>query len=164
MSLRDLYSLMTSDAIKDSLSVGGIVLVIIMSLLQVSKVNVNPWDSLLAWLGTKINKKLNERLSEIDGKVTNVQTALNAHIAESEEKELQVVRRDILDFANSCMTGRKHTKEQFDFIISECDSYEKYIEDNNIKNGVVTSAIKEIKRLNEKCIQENSFLKEREYE
>ena len=58
------------------------------------------------------------------------------------------------------MNNRKHTKEQFDFMIRECDEYEKYIKKNDVKNGVIEAAIKEIRRLYEKCIQEHSFLKE----
>ena len=126
MSLSDIISLAT---LKSTLSTGGIIFVIIASLLQISKININPWDAILSWVGDRINK-------------------------------IQDTRRDILDFANACMNGRKHTKEQFDFVLKECDDYETYTERKDIKNGVVTSAIKEIRRLYDKCIQSNSFLKE----
>ena len=152
MSLSDMISLAT---VKETLSTGGIIFVIIASLLQFSKININPWDKILGWIGDRINKKTNERIDELQKK-------LDKHISESELKDVQDIRRDILDFANSCMYGRKHTKEQFDFVIKECDDYEDYIERKKIKNGVVTSAIKEIRRLYDKCVQENSFLKEQE--
>ena len=77
-------------------------------------------------------------------------------------KSLQDTRRDILEFANSCMNGRKHTMEQFDFVIKQCDEYEMYIKKTDTKNGVIEAAIKEIRRLYEKCRHENSFLKEGE--
>lgn len=152
MSLNDMISLAT---VKDTLSTGGIIFVIIASLLQFSKININPWDKILGWIGDRINKKTNERIDNLENK-------LDKHITESELKDVQDIRRVILDFANSCMYGRKHTKEQFDFVIKECDDYEDYIERKKIKNGVVTSAIKEIRRLYDKCVQENSFLKEQE--
>lgn len=161
MTLHDLISLA---AIKDGITIGGIIFVVISSLLQFSKININPWDKIFGWLGDKLNSKLKKEIDTIRKDVKEVKDSLNEHVKESEAKELQDTRRDILDFANACMNGRKHTKEQFDFVISECDTYENYIEKNNIKNGVVTSAIKEIKRLNDKCIQNNSFLKEREYD
>jgi len=157
MSLKDIITLAT---VKDTLSTGGIIFVIIASLLQISKININPWDKILGWLGERINTKVNERLNDMVAKVTAITVKLDEHIAESEFKEIQDTRRDILDFANACMNGRKHTKEQFDFVIKECDDYERYIERNDIRNGVVSSAIKEIRRLYEKCLQENSFLKE----
>lgn len=157
MSLSDIISLAT---LKSTLSTGGIIFVIIASLLQISKININPWDSILSWVGDRINKKVSNKIVELESKLGSVETKLDSHIAESEFKEIQDTRRDILDFANACMNGRKHTKEQFDFVLKECDDYETYIEHKDIKNGVVTSAIKEIRRLYDKCIQSNSFLKE----
>lgn len=161
MSLKDILSLA---AIQDTVSIGGIVFVILASLLQISKIPINPWDMILGWFGERLNAKTNKRIDELEAEQKLTRSALDKHIAESEIKDLQDTRRDILDFANACMNGRKHTKEQFDFVIGECDRYEAYIEDHKIKNGVVTSAIREIKRLNDKCIQTNSFLKERDYE
>ena len=161
MSLQDLLSL---TAIKNGLSVGGIVFVVVASLLQVSKININPWDWVLGLIGNKLNNNLKKEIQALKKEMNDVASKLDSHISESEAKELQDTRRDILEFANSCMNGRKHTKEQFDFVIAECDAYEKYIEDKDIKNGFITSAIREIRRLNDKCIQTNSFLKEREYE
>ena len=126
-------------------------------MIQVSKIPWNPWDKMLGWIGKKLNSSMNKKIESIENK-------LDKHIKESEDKEIQDARRDILEFANSCMNGRKHTKEQFDFIIGMCDKYESHIEVNHIKNGVVTSAMKEIRRLYAKCIQNNSFLKPWEYD
>ena len=94
--------------------------------------------------------------------VGKVQDDLTNHIKESETKSLQDTRRDILDFANSCMNKRKHTQEQFRFVLQQCDEYELYIEKNHLKNGEIKNAIEEIRRLHKKCMQENSFLKEGE--
>ena len=141
--------------VKDGVSFGSIALIILLSMIQVSKIPWNPWSSILKWLGNHLNADLTERLEAVEGK-------LDKHITESEQKELMDMRRDILDFCNACMNHRKHTKEQFKFVIKECDTYEKYIEDNHIKNGEITAAVKEIRRIYEQCIHDNSFLKEGE--
>ena len=122
----------------------------------------NPWSAILNWIGSRLNSKLTSKLSEIEEKVDKLGNDLDKHIAESNAKELRDTRKDILNFCNSCMIGQKHTKEQFEFVIKQCDAYEKYIEDNKIKNGIIDAAIKEIRRLNQKCIEENSYLKEGE--
>ena len=146
----------------------------------VPKIKWNPWSSLIKWIGAQFNSKIDSNIDSkiklvqsdiqaVDKKVeylqhevTKVQDDLTNHIKESEMKSLQDTRRDILDFGNACMNGRKHTKEQFDFVIKQCDEYEKYIEKTDTKNGVIEAAIHEIRRLYEKCIHENSFLKEGE--
>ena len=58
------------------------------------------------------------------------------------------------------MYGRKHTYEQFKFVIKKCDEYEKYVEENRIRNGEITSAISYIRKLYDKCRENNSFLQE----
>ncbi len=129
----------------------------------------NPWRSLIKFLGSQFNSAIDTKLDTVRGeikaldeKVDKVQTQLSDHIAESEIKSLQDTRRDILEFCNSCMNDRKHTREQFRFVLKQCDQYEEYIEKNNLKNGEITDAINEIRRLHSKCIRENSFLKEGE--
>ena len=140
----------------------GVLLLLLSIGVEVTPIKFNPWSAILGWIGSRINSGLNDKLKDIDKKVNKLGDDLDKHIAESAAKEVKDTRRDILDFCNSCMNGRKHTKEQFEFVIRQCDDYEKYIEDNKIKNGVVDAAIKEIRRLNSKCIQENSYLKEGE--
>lgn len=139
--------------LKTGVSVGAGILVILMTLIQIAPIKLNPWDKILTWLGNHMNADIVKRVDIIEAK-------LDEHIKESSDERLRKVRADILCFGNSCMNGQPHTKEEFEFVISECDQYEKYIEKTQSKNGVATTAISEIRRLYEKGIQENSFLKE----
>ena len=135
----------------------------------IPKIKWSPWSTIIKWIGSRFNSKIDAKMDEVRGeiktldkKIDHVQGELSKHVAESEIKSLQDTRRDILDFCNACMNGRRHTKEQFDFIIHQCDDYEAYIKKNKVKNGVIEAAIKEIRRLYDKCIQEHDFLKEGE--
>ena len=139
--------------IKTGVSVGAFLFAVLMTIIQIAPIKINPWDKILTWLGYHMNADIVKRVDVIEGK-------LDEHIKDSSEERIRKVRADILDFANACMNGRKHTKEEFEFVISECDAYEKHIEKMQIKNGVATAAIREIRRLYEKGISENSFLKE----
>ena len=146
----------------DEWSFWAIILFLLSIGVEFTPIKWNPWTAILGWIGSRLNSRLNAKLEEIDQKVDKLSGDLDKHIEESFAKELRDTRKDILNFCNSCMVGQKHTKEQFEFVIKQCDSYEKYIEDNKIKNGVIDAAIKEIRRLNQKCIEENSYLKEGE--
>ena len=133
------------------------------------KIKWNPWTALFKWIGAKFNTHIDAKLDTVhdeikavDTKVTHVQNELTKHISESEAKTIADMRRDILDFSNSCMNGRKHSHEQYDFMITQCDAYEEYITKNKIKNGVIEAAIKEIRRLYDERLQKNDFLKEGE--
>lgn len=152
MSILDMVNLAK---LHDGLSVGGIAILIVLSLLQFTKIPINPWTKIFKWIGNKLNEDLKKDIAEVN-------TKLDKHIEESEKKDLSDTRRDILEFCNSCMNKRRHTQEQFKFIIKKCDIYESYVEKHHIKNGEIQAAIAEIRRIYTKCLQENSFLKEGE--
>ena len=132
---------------------GAGLLFILMTIVQIAPIKFNPWDKILTWLGNHMNADIVKRVDVIEAK-------LDEHIKESSDERIRKVRADILDFGNACMNGRPHTKEEFEFVISECDQYEKHIEKTGCKNGVATATIMEIRRLYEKGIHDNSFLKE----
>ena len=149
MTLKSLLGILVG--VKDQISIGAMALIILLSLVQVSKINWNPWDKILGWFGSKFNSGIRKQVTELENK-------LNDHIQESMDEKVENNRRDILAFCNSCMLGRKHTQEQFRFILKKCDNYETYIEKNDIKNGEISSAIEEIRRIYKICLQKNSFL------
>ena len=152
----------------------------------IPKFHIKPWSLLIKWIGGNFNAKLDkkiatqiddlkqemikkdtkltEKVDELNTKVEEVNTSLQDHIKESEIKNLQDTRRDIQNFSNSCSNNVPHTKEEYDFYIHKCDEYETYIATNRIKNGVIESAIRNIRHHYDKCIAENSFLVEQGYE
>lgn len=144
---------------KDDISLVLLILTVLASLIQITPIKVNPWDKIFGWIGKKMNKDVSDQVKEVRSEVKQVREDLDTHIQDDKREKLEAQRRDILDFANACMNGRKHTQEQFTFVMKKCDEYEKYIEDNNLKNGEISSAIEEIRRINTKCRQNNTFLK-----
>lgn len=159
MSITNLISLVD---LKEGVSIGGLLLVILLTLIQITPVKWNPWDSILTWLGKKLNAGVKKEVDELKDSLKEVEKKLDNHITESKVKDLKDTRRDILDFCSSSMNGQRHTQEQYRFVIKKCDEYELYVETNKIKNGEITSAIKEIRRRYDRHIQQNDFLKEGE--
>lgn len=143
MSLKDIFS-------AENLGKISLVVVALMTLIQITPIKLNPWDKLFKWIGNKLNADIKKDLD-------SVKKDLDEHIKSSNIKDLRDTRMHILEFCNSCMNGQRHTKEQFDFMIMQCDDYEKYIEKNKIKNGVITSAINEIRRRYDDAIHNNYF-------
>lgn len=144
---------------KDDISLVLLLLTVLASIIQITPIKINPWDKIFGWIGKKLNKEVSEDIKEVRTEVQQVRKDLDKHVAENQKEKLEGQRRDILDFANACMNGRKHTQEQFTFVIKTCDEYEAYIEQNHLKNGEISSAIEEIRRLYAKCRQNNTFLK-----
>lgn len=159
MSLNNIISLVD---FKEGVSIGGFLLIVFLTAIQITPIKWNPWDAILSWIGRRLNASVKKEVDDLKDSVKEVEKKLDDHITESKMKDLKDMRRDILDFCGLCMNGQRSTKEQYRFFIKKCDDYESYIEANHIKNGEITSAIKEIRRRYDRHIQRNDFLKEGE--
>ena len=90
--------------------------------------------------------------------VQDMQEKLDKLAKDFESHKVDSWRSEILEFANSCMNRRKHTKEEFDHIISVHDDYAEYVKTNKIENGQVDLAYEYIEKLYQRCLEKNSFL------
>ena len=131
----------------------ALICVIGITLIQVSPIKFNPWTAIFNWFGKQINK-------EVIDKIDVVEKRLDEHIKDSLNNELKARRVSILDFSSSIIRGVNYHKEKFDFMINECDSYEKYCIDNKIKNGVADASIAEIRRIYQEHLRKGDFLTE----
>lgn len=126
--------------------------------IQITPIKFNPWSTLFQWIGKIItaesNKKIETLIKDTDSlkkQVTVVQSNLN-------ENEKDRIRWEILDFANSCRNGRRHTKDEFQHIIALNDKYRKLLALTNDKNGVFEMEYDYIKKLYGERQEKNDFL------
>lgn len=146
MTIKELLETLVADR-------GPITLLFIIgiTLVQIAPIQINPWSAIFKWLGRKLN-------TEVIEKVDTIEERLDKHIEEWSECTLKERRARILDFSSSVLRGENYHKEKFEFMIAECDSYEDYCEDNDIKNGVAKASIAEIRRIYQDRLRNNDFL------
>ena len=149
MLLKDVFALIE---IKDIVSAFITVVFAGSVFIQIIPIKINPWDKILKWAGDRINHNVNQKIDMLDKK-------LDDHIATDTARRVDDIRNTILVFANECSRGIIHSKEQFRFIVSKCDAYEQYVEDNHLKNGVITEATRLIKDTYQNHLKNDSFLK-----
>jgi hypothetical protein len=117
---------------------------------EISPLKFSPISSFLNWIGKKLNKDVEDKISKIDIKVDKVQSDLQSHKVESQ-------RRDILNFADKVMRGEQKTKEDYQSIIKSHDRYVKYISENNLENGEIDLAFEYISQQYKECLKNNGF-------
>lgn len=156
-------------ALSEHTSAVGVIL-LAMTLIQVSPLKLDPWSLLATWIGKAVNKPVIDKIesvdssiSDIDQKVDSLEEQLRNHVQESTRQEIQNLRYYILSFGSAMMGGTNYNKERFDFVISECDRYQKLCKDNDVTNGVADATIAEIRRVYGVRLKDNSFLKEGGY-
>lgn len=111
-------------------------------------IKVQPVRYLIRQIGNLMNHDIKEQLNKIE--------------KDLQEHKVESWRREILDFANSCMNHRRHTKEEFDNFFKNHDDYEKYIHKNKLENGCVEAAFKYVERIYLHCMETNDFMVEKD--
>lgn len=90
-------------------------------------------------------ESLTEKIDYLDDKLAE-DRATNARIR-------------ILDFSDEVRHGERHSKEAFDQINLDIDTYRRYCDDHqDYKNNRAVMAITNIERVYAKCLEENDFL------
>ena len=120
MSIHEIIQKMTAGELAGWATV---VLIVLFSLIQISPIKLNPWDTIFGWIGKKINGKMHEQMDELKKAVRDLW--INEH------------RQSILDYARECRAGIEHDAEEWNHILAVAAEYELYCEKNTVSNGVV---------------------------
>lgn len=107
-------------------------------------IRFNPISWALNKLGSAMNKGLIEKVNELSKQMV--------------DHEIDQLRWNILDFANSCRNNRRHTKDEFEHVIADHTRYLNILEKNNMKNGQVDTDYRYIEEIYYKCMKDNDFL------
>lgn len=125
-----------------------IILIVVASVLEVSKIRINPWS----WVGRMFNKDVIHKVEKIERDLADVKKEVGENTAVS-------ARYRILRFDDELLHDVKHTKEHFDQILLDIDVYEKYCDSHkDFRNNLAVMAIEHIKIVYQKCSRENLFL------
>lgn len=110
--------------------------------------------SLITFFSNK-NSKILDKIEQVEARQTKFEDDYALELAKQ-------ARTRILRFNNELMCGNNFTKEYFEDVIeNSIDVYESYYNDpnhKNLKNGIAKSAVKNIYRIYDEHVQNNSFL------
>ena len=126
---------------------GGGLLLVIMTLVQISPVKVNPWSWLAKTIGRAVNAEVIARM--------------DAHITMDDRRNADGHRTRILHFNNELLRDINHTKEEFTEVLAEIDAYEEYCREHpEYPNNRAVLAIKNIQEVYMERQKLHDFLQE----
>ena len=128
------------------------VFLILSIFIQITPVKWNPISSFIKWLGKLLTHDLNKKIDDIADQVEDLRGDVDAN-------EKDRIRWEILDFANSCRNGRKHSHDEFKHIAELHDKYKVLLERTGDKNGVFDTEYQWIQSVYEERLEKNDFLK-----
>ena len=145
--------------IEEMLAGGGGLLLVAMTLIQISPIKVNPWSALARALGKAINKDVLDGLAEVKADQKEARRILDDHIRVDDTRNADAHRARILQFNNELPRDIPHTREDFIEILEEIDFYERFCEEHkDYKNNRCTHAIANIGRVYDDRLRKHDFL------
>jgi len=108
-------------------------LILFLSLVQISPLKLNPWDSIFGWIGKKTQGEMRKQMTDLQKQVTDIW--ISSH------------RQSILTFARECRADIDHDAEEWNHILSIADEYEVYCSTHSVSNGVVKADTRYIRDL-----------------
>lgn len=116
--------------------------------IEITPVKINPISALLRWGGKQINKELMDKVNTLETKVWAL-----------EKSDVIDCRVRILTFADEIRRGVRHSKETFDQVLSDIDTYERYCTEHpDFMNNKTVAAKAKILDVYSECVDNNDFL------
>ena len=130
--------------LKDIVTTPSVVIFGAITLIEIAPIKINPWAALFKWIGKMINGDLREQVMELK--------------RDFEKKNVEDMRWEILNFANTCRRGTNHSKDEWRHVMDQLYDYEKYTEKKGITNGVIEEDAHFLRELYHERNLKNDFL------
>lgn len=124
------------------------VIAVLSIFIEITPVKINPISALLRWVGKQINKEIIDKVNTLETKVGAL-----------EKSDVIDCRVRILTFADEIRRGVRHSKETFDQVLSDIDTYERYCTEHpDFMNNKTVAAKAKILDVYSECLDNNDFL------
>lgn len=137
--------------------------VILCTFVQISPIQINPWDVMLGWIGERFNSGMNKKMDGISDRVNKLEKRFDEQVEDNKGEKVKKQRKYLIEFVEEGVNGKRHTKESFENAIRACDEYEKFVKVNKIENGVINSTIHAIRAKYEEHLLNADFATEEHY-
>ena len=112
------------------------------------------------------NNEVLDAIDKLDTKINDLEKSIAVVDQKSDRRNAIVTRVRILRFEDELQEGKKHSKDSWDQVISDCDSYNTYCNGDGtpehpghpeFKNGQTEATVKHIRHLYDERIEKGDF-------
>ena len=127
-------------------------LVILAGMIKIPKIELNIWNLIGRTIGRSINKEVLEQVSILFKEVDTLKK-------DEELERARQARQRILRFNDEILFEKRHSKEHFDEILDDIDTYEEYCRTHeDYENNKAVLAIATIREVYKDCLKTHDFL------
>lgn len=135
------------------------VLIILAGMIKIPKMELNIWNSIGRTIGRSVNGEVMEQVQDLKKTVSELQTEVQQIQKEEELERARQARQRILRFNDEILFEKRHSKEHFDEILDDIDTYEEYCrEHEDYENNKAVLAIATIREVYKDCLKTHDFL------
>ena len=128
-------------------------LIILAGMIKIPKLELNIWNLIGRTIGRSINKEVLEQVNILSKEV-------DALKKDEELERARQARQRILRFNDEILFEKRHSKEHFDEILDDIDTYEEYCRTHeDYENNKAVLAIATIREVYKDCLKTHDFLK-----
>ena len=114
-------------------------------------IKFSPITTVLKWIGKAVNGEVIQRISGLERRADEQRMSID-------KNEMDRIRWEVLAFANACRNHIRHTKDEFQHIISLNTKYHALLDAHGIENGIFDEEYAYILDLYHRCQVKNDFL------
>ena len=127
-------------------------LVILAGMIKIPKLELNIWNLIGRTIGRSINKEVLELVNILSKEVDTLKK-------DEELERARQARQRILRFNDEILFNKRHSKEHFDEILDDIDTYEEYCRTHeDYENNKAVLAIATIREVYRDCLKTHDFL------
>lgn len=127
-------------------------LVILAGMIKIPKLELNIWNLIGRTIGRSVNKEVLEKVNHLSQEVDTLKK-------DEELERARQARQRILRFNDEILFEKRHSKEHFDEILDDIDTYEEYCRTHeDYENNKAVLAIATIREVYKDCLKTHDFL------
>ena len=112
-------------------------IVALMSLFEVSKIEINPWSFILEFIGDRINRKTIDSLDSLSKQIESLRIKLDKETYERVESDVYLLRSTIIEASLSLRKGDHFTRSKYDEVLRAKSRYDELVKKYNLKNNIL---------------------------
>ena len=148
----NLAELLESVNMGEVLANGGLILLVVLTVVQISPIKINPWSWFAKQIGRAINGEVIRKMESLEKEVGSLRDYTT-------EQSIINCRVRILQFGDELLRNVKHSKNGFDQTLHDIDEYERYCAAHpDFKNNVTVMTVQRIKAVYNELLTTGDFL------
>lgn len=158
MNLETFLDFINNLTIGEIIGDSALLIFALASIIEITPIKWDPLTSILSWFGNRLNKNIQKDVKGLTESFNEQAKKVDALDEKIDMNEIDHIRWEILNFANSCRHDQRHSKDEFEHIINLHQKYGEILESRHLKNGLISLEYEYIEDIYRRRLEKNDFL------